>query len=179
MGMNTLLIDADLRRPTLAKMFGAQRGHAGLSEHLEKGTPIGELITATTVAGLHLLSAGGVARNPAELLVSGKLTELFNDPGLQAFDRIVIDSAPINAVSDTLTLVGFASSICLVIRANKTTKRAVTRAYHELVEAGARNVGVVLNRLPKRAGADSYYYYSVGEYGSEGVYGAGESRVTA
>jgi capsular exopolysaccharide synthesis family protein len=179
MGLNTLLIDADLRRPRLAKMFACEEKTAGLTEHLENGLPLSKLIVPTHSGALHLLSAGAVAHNPAELLGSKKLERLFRDPALAAFDRIVIDSAPINAVSDTLNLVKYADSICLVVRANKTAKRAVLRAYHELAEAGANAVSVVLNRLPRRKGTDSYYYYSSGSYGSEGVYGAGKKKVGA
>lgn len=178
MGLNTLLIDADLRRPRQAGMFGCEKT-AGLTDHLESGTPLAKLIAPTKIGALHLLNAGRVSRNPAELLSASKLTELFNDPALAAFDRIVIDSAPVNAVSDTLNLVKFAECICLVVRANKTPKRAALRAYHELVEAGARAIGMVLNRLPRRNGGDGYYYYSTGAYGSEGVYGAGKKQVSA
>jgi capsular exopolysaccharide synthesis family protein len=179
MGVRTLLIDADLRRPRLAKMFGREGRQEGLTAYLEKGTPLRELITGTDLPGLHLLSAGSVAHSPAELLNSDKLAELFREPALQVFDRIVIDTAPINAVSDTLNFVEFADSICLVLRANKTPKRAVVRAYHELVEAGARSVGLLLNRMPQRGGAGGYYHYSTGAYGSEGVYGAGKAKVSA
>ncbi len=172
LGHKTLLIDADLRRPSLGKMFKEASGPRGLSEYLDLGTPLTELIHTTRVSGLDLLSAGKVAHNPAELLKSSKLAELFRDPLLQGYDRIIVDSAPVNAVSDTLNLVQFAQAICLVIRSNKTPKRALLRAYHELVEAGGRSLGLIVNRLPHRGGAGYYYYYSAGAYGSEGVYGA-------
>ncbi len=179
MGLKTLLIDADLRRPQLAKMFACKGPRAGLTAHLENKAPLAELITETEIPHLSLLSAGTVARNPAELLESAKLADLFRNPALRGFERIVIDTAPINAVSDTLNLVEFADSICLVVRANKTSRRAVSRAHHELVEAGAENVGLVLNRMPENSGRGNYYYYSAGEYGSEGVYGAGKAKVSA
>lgn len=178
MGLNTLLIDADLRRPRLAKMFESADKTSGLTDHLENGTPLSKLIAPTKSPALHLLTAGTVARNPAELLSGTNLERLFRDPALAAFDRIVIDSAPINAVSDTLNLVKYAESICLVVRAEKTPRGSIRRAYHELLEAGARGVGLVLNRLPAN-GAEGYYYYGTGKYGSEGVYGAGREKVSA
>ncbi len=130
------------------------------------------MIQTTRLPNLDLLAAGKVAPNPAELLKSGKLAELFGDPLLQGYDRIIVDSAPVNAVSDTLNLVRFAQAICLVIRSNKTPRRALLRAYHELVEAGGRCLGLVVNRLPQQSGPGYYYSYSAGAYGSEGVYGA-------
>jgi succinoglycan biosynthesis transport protein ExoP len=172
LGLKTLLIDADLRRPSLARIFKQGPKSPGLSEHLDKGTPLGELLMSTAVPGLHLLTAGTQASNPAELLNHGKLANFFRNPLLQEYDRIVIDSAPINAVSDTLNIVEFAQSICLILRANKTPRRALLRAYQELVTAGGHTIGLVVNRLPKSRGAGYYYYYSGGAYGNEGVYGA-------
>lgn len=172
LGLKTLLIDADLRRPSLAKMFNCAPKSAGLAEHLEKATGLGELFKPTQVPGLHLLTAGTPVHNPAELLNHGKLAEFFRHPLLQGFDRIVIDSAPVNAVSDTLNLVEFAHSVCLILRANKTPKRALLRASQELRAAGAQTIGLVVNRLPKSSGTGYHYYYSAGAYGNEGVYGA-------
>jgi capsular exopolysaccharide synthesis family protein len=172
MGLKTLIIDADLRRPSLGKMFNFGLKTAGLTEHLEKGAALSELFMPTEIPGLHLLTAGSQVRNPAELLRQGKLDAFFSDPILKEYDRIVIDSAPVNAVSDSLNLVRFAQSVCLVLRANKTSKRAIVRAYQELLAAGAKTVGLVVNRLPKGSGAGYYYYYSMGAYGNEGVYGA-------
>ncbi len=172
LGLKTLLIDADLRRPSLAKIFGCAPRSAGFAEHLDKAALLDELLVPTPVPGLHLLTAGASVHNPAELLNHVKLAEFFRHPLLQGFDRIVIDSAPVNAVSDTLNLVEFAHSVCLILRANKTPKRALLRAREELRAAGAQTIGLIVNRLPKSAGAGYYYYYSAGTYGNEGVYGA-------
>ena len=171
-GFNTLLIDADLRRPTVSKVFHPGEHPAGLTEHLQTGTPLNDLLRATQVANLTLLPAGAVAPNPAELFKSANLAQLFANPLLEQFERIVIDSAPVNAVSDTLHLVTFAHAVCLVVRAGSTPRRALLRAYHELVEASGRCIGLIVNRLPAQSGAGYYYYYSAGAYGAEGVYGA-------
>lgn len=108
--------------------------------------------------------------NPAELL-SGKWFGELVTLAAKKFDRVVIDTAPINAVSDTLTMVHHAQSVALVIRAGKTPRNAVSRALEQLRRADARPVGVVLNQLPEGAGLGYYYYYSTpGKYGE--VYGA-------
>ena len=84
---------------------------------------------------------------------------------------MVIDTAPINAVSDTLLLVRSVQAVVLVIHAASTPRKAVQRASQKLLEAGAPLAGLVLNQLPSASGHDYYFHYSPGAYG-EGVYGA-------
>jgi Mrp family chromosome partitioning ATPase len=116
------------------------------------------------------MTAGNRAPNPAELLSGGGFGELL-ELALTKFDRVVIDSAPVNAVADSLLLVRHVQSVCLVIHAAKTPSKAAVRACQKLTEAGGRPVGFILNRLPAHGGAGYYYHYSAGEYG-KGVYGA-------
>ena len=87
------------------------------------------------------------------------------------FDRIVIDSAPVLAVSDTLLMVPFVQTTCMVVRAAKTPRNAVNRALTLLSATGVRPAGLVLNRLPRRRGAGYYYYYASHGYGDGEVYG--------
>lgn len=89
------------------------------------------------------------------------------------FDRVVIDSAPVLAVSDTLLMTPMVQTVCVVIRAGHTARNAVQRALGMLTGAGGRPAGVVLNRLPRRRGAGYYYYYASPGYGKgEGSYSA-------
>ncbi|HMJ06592.1 MAG TPA: hypothetical protein VK474_10090, partial [Chthoniobacterales bacterium] len=89
------------------------------------------------------------------------------------FDRIVIDSAPILAVSDTLLMTPFVQTVCVVVRAGKTPRQAVQRALGMLSGAGGRPAGTILNRLPRRRGTGYYYYYASPGYGrGEGAYGS-------
>jgi len=88
------------------------------------------------------------------------------------FDKVVLDNAPINAVSDALLVVSEAQTICLVANARKTSLRVVQRALEMLRRAGVKPSGVVLNFLPQGAGSGYYYYYSGNKYyGKDGVYG--------
>jgi Mrp family chromosome partitioning ATPase len=87
------------------------------------------------------------------------------------FDRIVIDSAPILAVSDTLLMVPHVQTTCIVLRAAKTPRNAVNRALTLLGATNVRPAGLVLNRLPRRRGAGYYYYYASHGYGDGEVYG--------
>jgi capsular exopolysaccharide synthesis family protein len=123
------------------------------------------------VKDLSVLTAGKRSPNPAELLAGKGFGELINRVGPE-FDRVVIDSAPVNAVSDTFLLVKYVQSVCVVVHAGKTPDKAVVRACEKLAAAGSKPVGFILNQLPKRAGSGYYYHYSAGAYGD--VYGASE-----
>jgi Mrp family chromosome partitioning ATPase len=87
----------------------------------------------------------------------------------EKFDRIVLDTAPINAVSDTLLIVKNADATVFVVRARKTPTRTLLRALQQLEQANAVPAGFILNRLPSRLA--EYYYYDAGNYSSAGVYG--------
>jgi Mrp family chromosome partitioning ATPase len=118
------------------------------------------------------MTGGRRAPNPAELLSGPSFARLVAEAA-EMFDRVVIDSAPILAVSDTLLMTPLVQTVCVVVRSNKTPRNAVQRALGMLTGAGGRPAGVILNRLPKRRGAGYYYYYASPGYGKgEGAYGS-------
>ena len=172
-GLRTLLIDADLRLPTVHQAFFENNKHAGLSDVIAGQKNFDSAVRPAAVPHLFVLTAGERAPNPAELLGGRGFGELIRNVAPQ-YDRIVIDSAPVNAVSDTLLLVKHAQSVVVVVHAGKTPDKAVIRACQKLSDAGSKPVGFILNRLPKRAGIGYYYHYSSGEYG-RGVYGTPET----
>ena len=160
-GYRTLLVDADLRRPALAGIFERDAQAPGFSNYLAGSASLAEATGTTGVENLHVLTAGTPLPNPAELLTNARLAELVRDPGFARYDRVVFDTAPINAVSDALPLVRHASALCLVVRAGATPLKACRRAHATLVTGGAAEVGVVLNALPERGGADFFYHYAI------------------
>ena len=170
LGQRTLLIDADLRVPTIGKTFFKNAFHAGVSDVLTGNVPLSEGCQPSGIDLLDIMTAGHRPPNPAELLSGSGFADLVRD-ALAKYDRVVIDSAPVNAVSDTLLLLRYAQTVCLVIHAGKTARRAVARAVLRLTQSGSRPVGFIMNRMPEHSGADYYYHYSAGEYG-KGVYGA-------
>jgi len=172
-GLRTLLVDADLRLPTVGKAFFKNVPHTGVVDVIAGQTALSDAVRNTAIENLTVMTAGNRAPNPAELLAGEGFSALIKNALLQ-YDRIVIDSAPINAVSDTLLLVKYVQSVCIVVHAGKTPRKAVVRACNKLTEAGARPVGFILNRLPPHGGAGYYYYYSSGRYG-KGVYGTSEA----
>jgi capsular exopolysaccharide synthesis family protein len=177
MSLKTLLIDADLRRPAVEICLkGKEQGTAGVTDYLTGKKALLDVVQKTDLENLHFVSAGTTAPNPAELLAQDGLSAMIED-ALRHYDRVVVDSAPIHAVSDTLLIVKSVQTVCLVVRAAKTSGRSVMRCIQLLQAAEAPLSGVILNRMPVRRGLgygyySPYYDYSYhGKYSKKGVYG--------
>ena len=169
-GLRTLLIDADMRLPALDQLFFDSKPHIGLADVLLNQAALSKAVRAGREPKLFVLTAGLRPKQPAELLAGPRFTELIREASLE-YDRVVIDTAPVNAVSDTLLLVCSVQMVILVVHAARTPRKAVARACQKLSDAAAPIAGLVLNQLPVASGRDYYYHYSPGGYG-EGVYGA-------
>lgn len=169
-GLRTLIIDADLRLPTLGKVFFDQTPHPGLADVLGADLALNKAWRDSEVPNLAVMTAGNRPHNCAELLAGSGFDRMMQQ-ALTVFDAVVIDSAPVNAVSDTLLLVKLVQSVCLVVHSASTPRNAVARAVRMLREAGAPMAGIVVNFLPPYGGSANHYHYSQGSYG-EGVYGA-------
>ena len=193
-GHRVLLIDGDLRRPSLHKIFLSESeqavpeddsagvvdclvGAADLSSVVRTASAgrleiaAGEKATATG-GKLFVLTGGRRAPNPAELLSGSAFGQLVSEAA-RLFDRVVIDTAPVLAVSDTLLMTPLVQTVCVVVYAGKTPRNAVQRALGMLTGAGVRPAGIILNRMPRRGGAGYYYYYASPGYGKgEGSYGS-------
>jgi capsular exopolysaccharide synthesis family protein len=170
-GLKTLLIDADLRAPMIGSLLLPGQKSPGLTGLLSKQAEPDQTISASDTENLSLLVAGDLVPNPAELLAQADLGNIISRL-IEKFDRIVIDTAPVNAVSDTLLLVEN-TQVCLVVRAGKTPRKWILRAMKILTEAGSKPSGLVLNQIPMHmASACSYY---PGTYGEPGVYGSNDN----
>jgi succinoglycan biosynthesis transport protein ExoP len=181
-GLRTLLVDADLRRPRLSDIFKESRNSPGLTAFLTGRAPLMQACRPTSIENLTVLPAGRPAPNPAELLASGKVTgaafgELLND-ALLHFERIVVDSAPVNAVSDTLIIARSVQTLCVVIRSGRTPRRAIARACRLVHQAGHTPDGLVLNCMARSGDAGYYSYYYPGKYDSA-VYGSSDTGRSA
>ena len=205
-GYRVLLIDGDLRRPNMHKIFrlpNANKGNNSDEDTLPGVTDClvgeadlasaarvippgeiqlvdesieltGEILTATG-GQLSVLAGGRRAPNPAEILAGPFFGQLIAEAAT-LFDRVVIDSAPILAVSDTLLMMPHVQTVCIVVRAAKTPRPAVRRAITLLAKSGIRPAGLVLNRLRRGRGVGYYYYYASHGYGKdEGAYSRGYS----
>jgi len=194
-GYRVLLIDGDLRRPNMHKIFRFPNARNNSDEDSPPGVtdclvgeadvasaarqiPAGEIqlvdedieltgkILTATGGQLFVLAGGRRAPNPAEILAGPFFGQLIIEAA-KLFDRVVIDSAPILAVSDTLLMTPHAQTVCIVVRAAKTPRPALRRAISLLAKSGIRPAGLVLNRLRRSGGVGYYYYYASHGYGAE------------
>jgi capsular exopolysaccharide synthesis family protein len=164
--LRTVIIDADLRAPMIGEILMPGRQVDGLTDWLEAVSPQIAIHTSE-VDNLWVIPAGRIAVSPAELLAKSTFGDLIRELE-QQFDFIVIDTAPILTVSDTLLLVEHAQSVCLVAQAGKTARESVLRATKLLTEAGAKPSGLLLNKLSHQAGT-GYYPYGT-KYGARETY---------
>ncbi len=158
-GLRTLMIDMDLRRSQLAQTFGISNDRKGVSDLLLDEASFREVCFGTGVANLALMPSGSRVSNPAELLATcgvERLKEMAYEAG---FDRIVIDTAPLVPVNDTLVLGDLADSTFLVVRCNRTPQVIIQEAIRKLQQTGIPLTGLVLNRLSHRARGYDYYYH--------------------
>ena len=156
-GVRVLLIDADLRRPSIHKTLG-MGPHSGLSNVLTGSTTTEQAITRTTILpNLFVLAAGTPPPNPAELLASTNMRDLLAQLREQ-YDHIVIDTPPSLSVTDAVVLSPRADAVVLVIRSGQTTKQALRRSRDVLTQVSANVVGVLLNAVDLSS-PDYYYYY--------------------
>jgi len=163
LGSSVLLIDADLRRPTVHRIFKVTQTH-GLSTFLSRQVEIDTLIHKLWVPNLFVLPCGPIPPNPAELISSERMKELLRDLSGK-FDHILIDSPPLMNVTDPVILSTMVDGVILVIQAGRSTRDVLRRARQELNSVGAKVFGVVLNNLDiKREGYDNY----IATYGSYG-----------
>ena len=156
-GVRVLLIDGDLRRPSIHKTLG-MGPHSGLSNVLTGSTTLDEAIVRTNLLpNLFVLPAGTPPPNPAELLASSNLRDVLLQLREQ-YDHIVIDTPPSLSVTDAVVLSPRADAVILVIRSGQTSKQALRRSRDLLLQVNAKLVGVLLNAVDLTS-PDYYYYY--------------------
>lgn len=153
-----LLIDTDMRRPTLAQEFQIPRSQPGLAALCAGIADAGECIVRGVSANLDVLIAGEIPPNPQELLASQKFRALVNKLS-ERYDRIIFDCPPVLPVSDALLLANVVSAAIYVVRAEKTPVAQIRRGIEQLHRARIEVLGVALNAV------DSRKISAYGEYG--------------
>lgn len=157
LGRKTILIDTDLRKPILHKVFDYQRG-PGLTHVLIEDLTLDDVIRHTEIPNLDLITCGDIPPNPSELLASRRFIELMEKLKAQ-YEMVLFDTPPIIAVTDATMLSKLTDAMVLVVRANSTDMRALHRAVELIRNVQANLIGVVLNGVNITASYDSYYYY--------------------
>jgi len=156
-GQRVLLVDADLRRPTLHQSFNLV-ATPGLSNILVGKADLSTVLKKTLIEGLYLLPSGPIPPMPAELLGSHRMGELLNQLR-QQFDTILLDTPPVIAVTDATLLAMIADGLLLVVTCGRTTKDQAKVALLTLEKAGITPLGIVMNQMDRRKGYGYYYYY--------------------
>lgn len=161
-GKSTLLLDCDLRKPTLHVLFGA-RNLKGLVDVLIGERKLEE-VYQEQIPGLSLVTPGPPPPNPAELLSSRRLVEILRQ-ARQEFEYVLVDTPPVGRVSDAAVVAANGEGVLMVIDAQRTRKRALKQAMHTLEGVGANVLGTVVNKVNKQHKAlGEGYYYSAHSY---------------
>ncbi|MGK0298267.1 MAG: succinoglycan biosynthesis transport protein ExoP [Gammaproteobacteria bacterium] len=158
----TLLIDADMRKPVVAEAYKLGKNAKGLSELVSRTAELSDCIHKTDTKRLDILPSGVVPPNPLELLASNRFKIVIEELK-QHYDYIIIDSAPVVAVSDALVLARIADGLVFVVKADETTIQLAKMGVKRLLELDAHIIGTVLNQVsPKKKSKygdyDSNYY---------------------
>lgn len=155
-GFKTILVEADLRRPTVHKVFQLH-SPIGLAGYLTgEAKTIDEIVHKTEVPNLDAICCGAIPSSPSELIGSQRMSQFIEDLR-QRYDRVVLDCPPISAVSDPLVVGSVADGIIFVSKFNKVRRDHVRKVVQRIQNAGVQIIGVVLNDIDFE-GRDSYYY---------------------
>ncbi len=153
----TLIIDCDLRKPRLHNIFNAER-IPGLIDYLFKQAKFDDIIHDGGIDNFYFISAGTIPPNPSEMLESRQMREFLTEMK-KSFDLVVLDSAPIIAVTDSEILCRLADATILVVSADTTESQLMEKSV-ELIKSGSSSfIGTVLNNFNYRTNYGSYYKY--------------------
>ena len=156
-GFRTLIVDADMRKPTVAKTFSIAN-HFGLSNLLgERGRRLNDVVVETGIPNLSVLPSGPKPPNPSEMLGSKRMTELMEEMN-NFYDLIIFDMPPVLAVTDAQIVAAKADGTILVVREGVSDKNGLLKAKNLLEMVNANVLGVVFNGTT-RSEDQGYYYY--------------------
>lgn len=174
----TLLIDADMRRPSLARSLGLDPHSPGLSNFMAGTAELKQCVYPFKDGNFAVMPGGQIVPNPLELLSSPKFTQMLERLG-QTFEQIIIDTPPTQAVSDALVIGSIADAVIYVVKSDNTPINVVKNGLQRLTYANANIVGVTLNQVDtEKQGAYYYYggYYDSYGYGYSDQPGGGKTK---
>lgn len=171
-GNKVVLIDCDLRRPKVHKLFGIKKDE-GMTNLLVGNRKINDVIFETKIPNLYVIPSGPIPPNPSEILGSKRMKDLLDKLRLD-FNKIIIDSPPIAAVTDSSILAKSADGVVLVVRAGETAREMVKTGVEQLKGIGAHVLGAVLNGVDTANDTYYYYQYYYYYYGEDGEAKKGE-----
>ena len=165
-GKSVLLIDCDMRNPTVHKNFNLSN-KVGLSSCISMGTAVDDAVQATAIEGLDALTSGVIPPNPSELLGSERMQNILQR-AKEEYDYVLIDTPPVLPVTDSLVLGRMVDGLILVIDSGEIKVEMAREVKNQLVHAGANILGVVLNKVRSEHHGYGYgYYYYYGHDGEK------------
>nr|NIT13832.1 polysaccharide biosynthesis tyrosine autokinase [Candidatus Dadabacteria bacterium] len=156
--LRVALVDADLRKPRLHKLYSSNGNQLGLSTYLVGKVDISNIILNTEITGLDFISSGPIPPNPAELLGSKRMKELINTL-TQRYEHVIIDGAPIAAFADSRLLSRLVDGVLLVTSVGITQKNMLKTSIEEIRKVRGRIIGTIVNRLDSSRDKYKYKYY--------------------
>ena len=173
-GATAVLVDSDLRRPTVHSNLSLPRG-PGIRDVLTRNGAFRDIVRPGPIPGLFALTSGGAAENPAELMGCEEMRTLLKDLR-ESYDWVVVDAPPVGGMADALIIGGLVDGIILVIEGDRTTRAVATDGVAQLTSVGGRLLGAIINRVDVKRNAYYLSRYATGYYGGYGYYGAVYSR---
>jgi capsular exopolysaccharide synthesis family protein len=159
LGRRVIIVDTDLRRPRLHKVFSVENSK-GVTNYLSGlETQPDKLVIETSISNLDLMPSGPIAPNPSELLNSSIFAALAEHLLRQGYDHAIFDSPPVMAVADPVIIATSMDSAVLVARAGRTTRQALSLAAEKMVKSKLAHLGVVLNDVDLESAGSPYHYY--------------------
>jgi len=159
-GSRTLLVDSDMRKPTLHRLFRLEK-QPGLTDFFLGEATMQDIIRNTPIDNLSIITAGATPPNAPQLLASQKMKDAIEELKEQ-FDIIVFDSSPATVVTDPAILGSNLDAVCLVVEAESTSRDVALKAKEILTNVDANLFGVILNKADIRKGYSNYYYHDDG-----------------
>jgi capsular exopolysaccharide synthesis family protein len=166
-GAQVLIIDADMRKPRIHKIFNHENG-AGLSNFLSGHGDLESIVKKSEVPNLFYIPSGPIPPNPSELLGSNLFKKMLVGLGAR-FDHILVDSPPVLGFADAIILSSSVDGVILTVLGGKTPRETLQRAKEAIQQTQTKILGVVINRVDIRRSDYGYYYYQYHSYyGDEG-----------
>jgi non-specific protein-tyrosine kinase len=166
-GSRVLLVDTDLRKPGLHVLFTLSNEHGLTTLFRDEAATVRSVVQDTELDKLKIITSGPLPPNPAELLGSQRWHAILERLKAEA-DLVILDSPPLQAVTDAALLAAVVDGTVFVIHARRTRRGAVRQGREALARGGGKVLGVVMNRLKKREYDEYYYSYYAAYYGSDG-----------
>ncbi len=163
---NVLLVDCDLRKPSISERFGFKKLHQGLTNYLLMSIDLEDCMFKDEYSGLTVMPAGMLTPNPQELLSSGAFEELLNELETK-FDRIIIDTPPTLPVSDSLIISQLTKAVIVVVKANGPKADSVKEVMSKFMSHNIGIDGVVINQINTKVAESGYEYGAYGQYREE------------